>query len=148
MKMYNKFVSVDVEWAKLTEQLTLFQRKLVPICGDGKCFITAVRTYLANDYLIQMPEEQEDISILNEIYNKLGQYTRFHEGTQQGDYTGCREILQDPKTYVWKRYNECHSLCCSKCLRNKFCHLPKYWRKGSHHCHPTVPRLQQTGQST
>ena len=86
--MYNKFFSVDVEWAKLTEHLTLYQRKLVPICGDGKCFITAIRTCLANDYLIQMPEEQVDTSILNEIYNNLGQYTKFHEGTN-------RQIIQD-----------------------------------------------------
>ena len=81
-----------MEWDKLTEQLTLFQRKLVPICGDGKCFIIAVRTCLANDYLIQMPEEQVDISILNEIYNNLGQYTRFHEGTN-------REIIQDAEKF-------------------------------------------------
>ena len=39
-----------------------------------------------------MPEEQVDTSILNEIYNNLGQYTKFHEGTN-------RQIIQDAEKF-------------------------------------------------
>ena len=47
-----------MNWDKLTEHLDIYQRKVVPIAGDGKCFLTAVRTCLANDYLIAIPEEE------------------------------------------------------------------------------------------
>ena len=63
--------------------------------GDGKCFLTAVRTFLANDYLIQLPEEKVETSILNEIYNNLGQYTQFHKGTN-------RQIIQDAEKFFPK----------------------------------------------
>ena len=88
-----------MDWDKLTEHLTLYQRKLIPICGDGKCFLTAVRTCLANDHLIEIPEDEVDTSILNEIYNNLGQYTNFHEGTN-------RQIIQEAERF-FKNPNLC-----------------------------------------
>ena len=124
-----------MDWDKLTEHLTPYQRKIIPICGDGKCFLTAVRTCLANDYLIEIPEEEVDTSIVNEIYNNLGQYTKFQDRDQQADYTWCWEILPEAKTYVWMWYYGCHCLHWCQCLRNQFCHLSKYWRKSSHHLH-------------
>ena len=49
---------------------------------------TVLRTCLANDHLIKVPEEQVEALILNEIYDNLGQYTDFHEGSN-------RQIIQD-----------------------------------------------------
>ena len=83
-----------MDWDRLTEHLSLYQRKFIPIHGDGKCFLTAVGTCLANDYIIEIPEEV-DTSILNEIYNNLGQYTQFHEGTN-------RQIIQDAEKFFQK----------------------------------------------
>ena len=90
-----------MDWDKLTEHLTLYQRKLIPIHGDGKCFLTAVRTCLANDHLIEIPEDEVDTSILNEIYNNLGQYTNFHEGTNRQIIQEAEKFFQEPKIYVW-----------------------------------------------
>ena len=80
-----------MDWDKLTEHLSLYKRKLISIHGDGKCFLTSVRTCLANDYLIEIPEEFDTL-ILNEIYNNLGQHTQFHEGTN-------RQIRQDAEKF-------------------------------------------------
>ena len=81
-----------MDWDQLTQHLTLYQRKLIPICGDGKCFLQSVRTCLANDHLIEVPEEQVETLILDEIYDNLGQYTEFHEGSN-------RQIIQDAEQF-------------------------------------------------
>ena len=86
-----------MDWDKLTEHLSLYKRKLIPICGDGKCFLTSVRTCLANDYLTEIPEEEVDTSILNEIYNNLGQYTQFHEWTNRQIIQDAEKLFQNPK---------------------------------------------------
>ena len=94
--MINYF-SVDVEWDKLTEHLSLYERKVIPIGGDSKCFLTYLRTFLTNDYLIEIPEEEVDTSILNEIYNNLGQYTQFHKGTNRRIIQDAKKFFQNPK---------------------------------------------------
>ena len=91
-----------MNWDKLTEHLDIYQRKVVPIAGDGKCFLTAVRTCLANDYLIAIPEEEFDSCILNEIYNNLGQYTQFHEGTNRQIIQDAEEFFKHPKLMYGK----------------------------------------------
>ena len=64
-----------MDWDQLTQHLTLYQRKPIPIHGDGKCFLESVRTCLVNGHLIEVPEEQVQTSILDEIYDNLGQNT-------------------------------------------------------------------------
>ena len=81
-----------MNWEELTEHLTLYQRKLVPIPGNRSCFIESVKTFLANDHLIDIPSQTVENSILEEMYDNVGQYSQFHEGTN-------REILQDAEQY-------------------------------------------------
>ena len=95
--MYNKLFSVDVDWDKLTEYLTLYQRKLIPIHGDGKCFLTAVRTCLVNEHLIEIPKDEVDTSISNKIYNNVGQYTNFHEGANRQIIQEAEKFFNNPK---------------------------------------------------
>ena len=65
---------------------------LVPISGNGLCFIESVRTCLANDHLIEIPSQTVENSILEELYDNVGQYSQFHEGTN-------RKILQDTEQF-------------------------------------------------
>ena len=51
-----------------------------------------VRTCLANDHLIEVPEEQFETSILDEIYDNLGQYIQLHEGSN-------RQIIHDAEKF-------------------------------------------------
>ena len=70
----------------------MYQRKLVPILGNGSCFIESVRTCLANDHLIEIPSQTVENSILEELYYNVGQNSQLHEGTN-------RKILQDAQQF-------------------------------------------------
>ena len=81
-----------MNWEELTEHLILYQRKLVPIPCNGSCFIESVRVCLAKDHLIDIPSQTVENSILEEMYDNVGQYSQFHEGTN-------RKILQDAEQF-------------------------------------------------
>ena len=140
-------MSVDVAWDKITDHLTLYQRKLILICGDGKCFLTAVRTCLTNDYLVQIPEEQVDNSILNEIYNNLGNYINFHQGSNRQIIQDAEKFFQNPKLMYGEDIMDVIVCAAANAFETNFAMYQNLEGKQSSSS-PTVPRLQQTGQST
>ena len=93
--------------------------------------------------LIKVPEEQFETSILDEIYDNLGQYTQFHEGSN-------RQIIQDAEKF----FNTPRLMYGSDIMDVIVCAVPMPLRpilqniggKASSST-PTVPNLQQTGQS-
>ena len=85
-----------MNWEELTEHLTLYQRKLIPISGNGSCFIESVRTYLANDHLIDIPSQTVENSIFEELYDNVGQYSEFHEGTNRKILQDADQLFKDP----------------------------------------------------
>ena len=85
-----------MNWEELTENLTLYQRKLVPTPGNWSCFIESVRTCLANDHLIEKPSQTVENSILEELYDNVGQYSQFHEGTNMKILQNAQQFLKEP----------------------------------------------------
>ena len=72
--------------------LTMYQREVINISGDGYCLINAIIKGLENDYGIIKHQKEIIDEVLEELYNHSDQYVNYFHGTK-------REMLKEAEQY-------------------------------------------------